>query len=468
METPLWKHQVDAIERAKDVNEFALFMEPGTGKTRTMLEILRLHYNSKQKITKTLIVAPLIVVKNWSVEIAQYTKIQKEKVHFLDGTISNKAREIQEKDGIVIVNYDVFIKEEFAKAVIKWNPDILILDESHRCKDPKSKRTKNLLKISRAMHPTSRRFLLTGSPITNTQMDLWSQFYILDRGATFGESYFGFRNAYFINVNALKPKDGRYYPLWVAKQGIDEILNTKIKHKSAIVKKSECLDLPPLIRQEIEVPLSPQQKKLYQEMKRDFITFVNDKAAAASIALTKILRMQQILSGFLKMEDGTIERLDNPRARILGELLGDICGSSKTIVWSVFHEDYATIRDICEQLGIGYAEAHGLVQHSEKEINIERFKTEDSCRVLIGSPAAIGIGINLVQAQCSIWYSRNFSLEQDEQATARNYRGGSEIHSSITRYDLVVPSSLDALILTALRDKKSIVENVLRIDLESL
>lgn len=467
---PLWNHQSSIIERAKlpEGKELGIFAEPGTGKTRTVLEILRNIYNNQAQISKTFIIAPLIVLKNWKDEIKKYTKIPDAKVHFLEGTIAQKADQLSKLSGIVIVNYDVFVQEVFMKAAIAWQPNILILDESHRCKDPSAKRTKHIMRLSLSMKPDSYRYLLTGTPITNDQTDLWSQFFILDHGKTFGGNFFAFRSFYFVNVNANKPKSQGYYPLWVPRPGIDDILSDKVKSRAVVVKKEECLDLPPLIFQRIEVELGAEQKRVYNEMKKDLITYVRGKEAVAQLALTKMLRMQQILSGFLKMEDGTIERFDNPRERVLGELLSDVCGASKVIVWAVFHEDYATVRRVCEKLKLEYVEVHGLVSEKEKFANIERFQKEEKVRVFIGSPQAGGIGINLVEAPVSIWYSRTYSYEQDEQAMARNYRGGSERHSKVTRIDLVAPRTVDELIFKAVREKKKISDSILSVDNEEI
>jgi len=466
---PLWAHQKLAIQRATapGVYNYALFLDLGTGKTRTMLEILRHHYNREKKVVKTVIVAPLIALSNWKNEFSKFTKIPPEKIHILEGSIKSKADQLRDLDGVILCNYDIFVKQEFSEAIIKWEPSILVLDESHRVKDGSAKRTKNIIKVSLSMGNKKYRYLMTGSPVTNSQMDIWSQFYILDHGETFGSSFFGFRACYFINKNSFMT-GAKKFPNWQPKAGVDAEINRRIKSKASIVKKEECLDLPELVRVEVEVPLSPMQRKLYEEMKKDYITFVNDKAAVASIALTKLIRMMQILTGFLKVDDGTIQRFDNPRSRILAELLSDVGKSSRTIVWCVQHEDYATVRKVCKDAGIRAVEAHGLIEQKQRDINLELFRKDPEVRVLIGSPSAIGIAINLVESDLSIWYSRNFSLEQDEQASGRNHRSGSEIHSKVTRIDLVARGTLDEVILSALKDKKNMASNILQMDISKL
>jgi len=408
------------------------------------------------------------VQSNWKEEIAKYTKIPAEKVTKLEGSIVQKAQALRSVSGIAIVNYDAFVSDEFTKAAILWAPEVLILDESHRCKDLKSKRTKNIVKLSLAMVRETYKYLMTGTPVTNSQMDIFSQFYILDGGETFGRSFFAFRAKYFYNANQYS--SNRKFPNWIPMKNIDAVLNEKIKSLSSVAKKEDCLDLPPLVRQEVEVTLSPKQAKIYKEMKKDFITFIGDKACSAPLALTKLIRMQQILSGFLKMEDGTIERFDSGRTSVLSELLEGLCGDkrNKVIVWAIFKEDYATIRSVCDRSGIRSVELQGSLSPKQKDANLEAFKTDEGIQCLIASPAAGGIGINIVQAAYSIWFSRSFSYEQDVQATARNYRGGSNVHTSVTRYDLVSRGTLDEVLLDAIKAKKTISENILGIDLNKL
>lgn len=465
---PLWKHQEMAINLAKDKKNFALFHDMGTGKTRTMLEILRYHYNNEKQVLNTLIISPLITLHNWENEIKTYTKIPHNLVTVLEGSSKEKNLKLLDAKGIVIVNYDFFSlrannRQSVLNAIKVFSPKILILDESHKIKNISSLRTKTILKLAE-MQSNGYRFIMTGSPVTNNQMDLYSQFLFLDKGETFGNNFTAFRSTYFHNVSNKRPGDRGYFPIWIPKKGVEEKMFQKISKKSHVVKKQECLDLPPLVRKKIEVGLNDKQQKLYADIKQDYITYINDKAAVASIALTKLLRLQQVCSGFLKMEDGSIEVFDSPKISALKELLEDHSPFSKIIVWAVFHEDYKTIEKVCQDLKIEYRLATGLQKDSEKQKNLEDFRKDTKVRVLIGSPAAIGIGINLVESDLSIWYSRSFNLEYDEQANARNYRGGSERHQKVTRVDLICRKTVDNLIYESILDKKILADKILGID----
>lgn len=464
MELPqLWKHQLEGIELGKRSPDCALLFEMGTGKTRTALEILRTRMNENKKILRTLIIGPSAVIYNWKNEIQKYTKIPLDKVFVLDGPVKQRMEKIKAlpRDTIFITNYEAFANVHFAKLFMDSPPEFLILDESHRVKGTTAQRTKLITKISDAMNAcmVKYRMILTGTPVLNNEMDLFSQYRILDGGKRLGTNFFQFRAKYFQDKNVNMPKH-IHFPKWVPKESSRNILKDKINEISLSASKDQCLDLPPLVRVTVPVVLGSSQKRAYDQMKKEFLTIVESGLAIAELAITKALRMQQILSGFLKLDTGEIHRFDkNPRADALRDLLEDITPNHKVIVWSMFHEDHAVVKNICDCLDVEYAELTGLV--SDKQEQIDRFQTRDNCRVMVASQAAGGTGVNLTAASHMIYYSRGYSLEHDLQSEARAYRGGSEIHRSITRIDLVAEGTLDTAILKALQSKKDLSTDIL-------
>jgi SNF2 family DNA or RNA helicase len=459
---PLWKHQQDCLEKSRTINDMALFHDLGTGKSRSTIEIMRDKYNNNKKILRTLIICPSAILEKWKREIMKYSAIPGSKIHVLDGSLLDRAKQYQEKDGIFITNTEAFAFEKFTSVVIKNPPNICIVDESHKFKDISAKRTKALIKVSLEMEKLKvhHRYILTGSPVLNTQQDLFSQFYFLDAGKTFGKNFYAFRGTYFRDSNEfIRHKVN--FANWVVRAGAEEALKAKIAPIVTLADKSLCLDLPPLLRTEIDVTMSSEQRKAYEEMKKDFITFVENKGVAiANLALTKALRMQQVLSGFLKLEGGEIHRFkDNPRAKVLSDLLEDIVPTQKVIVWCIFHEDFHTVKEVLKKLELTYAEVTGLV--SDKEAEMHKFDTDKNCRVMLASQSAGGTGCEMIQASTMIYYSRGYSYEHDFQSEARNFRGGSEIHDKITRIDLIARGTLDEIVLQALRDKKNLATNIL-------
>ncbi len=461
-----WAHQLIAIERAAVLDNFALFFEMGTGKTSTAINNLRWKFVQHKRVLRTLVLGPPIVIENWRREFCAHSKVGASVV-CLQGTGKERARQmqgVQDKNVIVVTNYETLLMDEVFSLIQHWSPEAIVFDESHKLKNISAKRTKLAIKLSDASH---YRQILTGTPILNTPMDLFSQYRILDCGATFGKSFFAFRAEYFVDKNAGMPK-AKYFPNWVISERAYEKLHAKIAPSSMVVKKADCLDLPPLVKQKVFVELSKEQARLYKEMKDDFIAFMQDKACVASLAITKALRLQQIVSGFVALEGGdgedrsNVAIKDNPRAKALEELLAEITPTSKCLVWAVFRENYAAVRKVCDALGIEYVEVHGGVSSAARQKAVDHFNTSPGCRVFLGHPQSGGIGINLVAASYSIFYSRSFSLENDLQAEARNYRGGSEIHEKVTRIDLVAKGTIDELITEKLAAKMEIGEKVLR------
>lgn len=470
---PLWKHQREAYERAKEVDEFGLFFEMGAGKTATAINILRAKYEAEGGLQRTLILCPPIVMENWKREFALHSKISQQKIVLLRGSGAKRLETLEEQawteDGIAVpkifvANFESLYMERLFLKIASWRPRFLVVDESHKCKDYKSKRTKLTIQLA---DNADFRLILSGTPILNSPLDLFSQFRILDQGDTFGKNFFVFRNTYFYDKNAYMPRD-RHFPKYEIKPKALEELNERIKPRSMRVTKAECLDLPPLIRKTVYVEMSKEQKRMYEEMRKDFITFIRGQAAVATLAITKALRLQQIVSGFVSCEgtqgsERTVETIkENPRAEALKELLTEITTHSKVIVWAVFKENYAVVQKVCKEASLDLVEVHGDIPASRKQENVDRFNSDPNCRVLLGHPGSGGIGINLTSASYSIFYSRNFSLEQDLQAEARNYRGGSEVHEKITRIDLVTPGTIDELALKRLASKVEIGEKVLR------
>ncbi len=492
-----WEHQLKGIELSRRVPDVALFFEMGTGKTGTAINIVREHFARNKRVLRTLILGPVITVKNWQKEFRMHSKIRDNDVTPLVGKGTKRVKTFLEaatdpqaqtltRGKIVLTNYEAMEMDELHQLLCSWQPEILILDESHRLKNSQSKRAKRVIELlgeepiiggKGYTRKVQHCYILTGTPILNSAMDIFNQYRILDSGKTFGLNFYEFRGMYFEDLNRGMPSNV-HFPKWIPRQETYSLLNEKIYRKALRVLKKDALDLPPLVRQRIDVELSPEQRRLYDEMKRDYLTWVKThensqepRAVVAQMALTKALRLQQIVSGFVKTEDGQeVGIKDNPRLDVLDELLEDITPSHKVIVWAVFHHNYRQIAELCKKRKIDYVELHGGISNSEKDKAVARFQTDPKCRVIIANQKAGGIGINLVEARdivengrasYSIFYSKGFSLADDLQAESRNHRGGSEVYESLTRIDLVAPETIDELVLEALAAKQEIAEQVL-------
>ncbi len=482
---PLWQHQIDGAMRAVSQGSFAFFFEQGVGKSRTTLEVLKYKYNQAGRVLRTLIVCPPLVIPNWREEWLRFTKINPKLVIPLYGSqvkrikTFKKSIEMCPSGFVAITNYESLLMKDLFKEFQDWAAEAMVFDESHKLKSHSTARSKQAFTLANPWDFVNKKpvntpfkYLLSGTPVLNSPMDIFQQFKVMDGGQVFGSNYFAFRARYFRDRNAGMPKD-RYFPKWelmtLAKDGVDAEgeLNSKIHAKSMRVTKLECLDLPDEVSIPIKVGMSPEQERLYREMKRDFLTFYKSKACVATLAITKALRLLQITSGYVSAwtpgeDEGPIEHTlgSTPKRDALKDLLEEITGAGhKVLVWSVFKHNYQTIREVCDELKIKYVEVHGEISEAKKRANVDAFKSDKDISVFIGHPGSGGIGLNLTCASYSIFYSRSFSLEHYLQARARNHRGGAT--QKVTHYDLIANDTIDELVLEALENKQTMSDSLL-------
>ena len=458
-----WKHQLDALQDSIKEKNYALFFEVGTGKTLTSILIARSKMAMEGRKLKVLVMCPLIVIDNWVKEWKKFSRLKAEGLVGSGAKVRNAIT--NSKADVLIINYDKIIQQGVQQFLIDRSSDIIIFDEIHKLKQHDSKRSKAAFAIAK----TARyRIGLTGTPILNSPMDLFSQFRCLDLGQSFGDNFYSFRIKYFRDKNAGMPH-GKHFPEWVPRIGAAQAITKQVAGFSAHVKKLDCLDLPPLVRETISVELSTQQRHVYDEVKKDFVSYMDDgTAVVARIALTKLQKLLQITTGFVCVESTTTNKKSvkvfpkNPKAEALRELLEMTIPSGKVIVWCAFKQNYVEVAAVCKKLKLPYVEVHGAISEKVKFKAVEAFNNDADTKVFIGHPGSGGIGINLVVAPTSIFYSRSFSLEHDLQAEARNHRGGSEIHERVTRFDLVAKDTVDEFVLKKLAAKEAIGASMLK------
>lgn len=455
---PLFKHQEKAIEANEDKDFFALLFDLGTGKSCTAIGILREKFAKERRYMKTLITCPLSIINQWKQEWIKFGgEAYKDIVKVVYGSSEKKVDILNEDGWIYITNIDSLNSKKVYAKLLAMNFEVIVTDESHQFKSIKSQRTKNLLKLAQG---TKHRYILTGTPQTNGIEDLWSQFNFLCPGKIFHENFYVFRAMYFYDKNsAFRHKMGaKYFPKYVLRKELLPEIMEKIYTVSHVVKKQECLDLPPFIKMEKYVELTPEQVRLYKEMERDFIATLGERQSIAPIALTKGLRLQQLISGIFKDDQGLTSKIPNNRTEVLREILEEIDPNQKKIIWTCFVPTYSDIECVCNDLNLKYVLLTGEQNSTQKQENIDKFKTDPECNVLIANQASGGTGLNLTEASYSIYYTRDFNLEHDMQSEARNYRSGSQMHEKITRIDIVTRNTIDTTILKALREKKNLHE----------
>lgn len=451
----LWEHQKVAVQRAKPLDYFGLFMEQGTGKSYTLCSIVQDKFKAEGRQLRTLILCPGIVIDNWKQEFKRIPEIDQNTIIPLVNRGEDRLHTFLNapKDSIFVTNYQALLMPKLFEKMLKDPFEIIICDESQRIKTYNSKTTKALLKLSQR---AKYRYALSGTPILNTVSDIFPQIQFLDNGETFGTNFFKFRSEYFVDFNSNMPRHC-YFPNWKMKPETPDRIQKAIEPISMRVLKKDCLDLPPLVKQVVHCEMNPEQERIYKELEKDFVSSIEGTQIITDMELTKILRLQQIVTGYIPDANDKIRVFkENSRNSALRELFESIGPDHKIIVWACFKQNFRDIELICNDAKLPYVEVHGGISPPNQRKNCEIFSTDGGCRVLIGHPRSAGVGINLTAASYAIFYSRSFSLEDDLQAEARNYRGGSEHHRSITRIDLLSPNTIDEVILEALAAKEQL------------
>ena len=460
-----YKHQFDAWLRSRDEENWALFMEMGTGKSKVIIDNFAYLYD-QGKIDTVLLVAPKGVYRNWTnkefpkhfpehinYQIAIWTAA-KTKSTIID---LNNIMKIKYDLRILVMNVEAFSTgkgKTFAKKFVNSGRCFFIVDESTTIKNHAATRTKAILSIS--LQATYRR-ILSGMPITNSPLDLYSQCQFLDEHLLGFSSYYSFRNRYAImhKMNL----GGRGFTKVVGYQRLAE-LEEKIKYFSERTRKADCLDLPDKVYVTREVVMPPHQKKHYDELRNQAITTLEEGDCTPVNVLAQLIRLHQVSCGHIVVDDGTIVRIDDFRIQEMIKIIEETDG--KIIIWATYRDD---IRLICHHLREKYGdesvvEYHGGIKDAARTNAIEQFQSDLSkCRFFVGNPQTGGMGITLTASSTVIYYSNTYNLEDRIQSEDRAHRIGQT--NKVTYIDLICPKTVDEKIVKSLISKKSIAANIL-------
>ena len=303
---------------------------------------------------------------------------------------------------------------------------------------------------------------MTGSPVTRNPLDLYSQCEFLDPRLLDFASYYSFRNRYAIMKSA--NISGRSINLVTGYQNLGE-LSDKLKPFSYRVLKEDCLDLPDKIYMKREIQLTAEQKKLYDQMKREALATLNGKTVTTMTALTQLMRLHQITCGHFSADDGSIQEIKNNRLAELLDVLEEIEG--KAIIWAHYQHDVMNIYKLLEdKYGPGsVVHYYGKTLPEERDYAIKNFKTNDKVRFFVGTPQTGGYGITLTQANTVIYYSNGYDLEKRMQSEDRAHRIGQK--KTVTYVDIIAEKTVDTKIVKSLRKKINIASKVMGEELKS-
>jgi len=425
----------------------------------------------KGKIDGALIVAPKGVVKTWyEQEIPIHMVDHIEKTSVLWQALINKTQQeklnslfkSEVKLHILIMNVEAFSTKkgvEFAGRFLNSHNAVMAIDESTTIKNPSAKRTKSILSLANL---AKYRRILTGSPVTKSPLDLYTQCQFLDSWLLGHSSWYTFRTRYAIMKNMYF--NGKTFQKVVGYKNLGE-LSEKLKPFSHRVLKDDCLDLPKKTFMKRIIQLSPDQLKVYAQMKQLALAEMNGKMITTATALTQLMRLQQITCGHFKADDGTTQDIPNNRMGELIDVLYEIEG--KVVIWAHWQRDVnVIIKEIVKEFGEGCCvDYFGLTPQNKRQENIKKFQEDENVRFFVGTPATGGYGITLTAASNMIYYSNGYDLEKRKQSEARIDRIGQT--KPMTYIDILAEKTVDERIVKALRKKINIAAEIMGEELKA-
>jgi SNF2 family DNA or RNA helicase len=463
-----YEHQKTALHHGALCNSFGYFMEMGTGKSKVLIDNMGLLFE-RGEINFALVIAPKGVYRNWvAKEIPEHLPdhIPHRVIRWVSGGTKKQIEEmrsVKDKfDGLTVfvMNVEAFSTVKGQDAG-KWmarafgNFGMIAIDESTTIKNHKAKRTKALTKISSGF---KFKRLLTGSPVTKSPLDLYAQTEFLGHGLLGFDSFYAFQGRYAV---VQKRQMGAHsFQQVVGYRNLDE-LTERIDMFSYRVLKKDCLDLPEKTYTVRYVGMSPEQFKMYEQLRTMALTMLDDGTlVTAPAVVTQLLRMQQVMSGHLKTDDGDMIYFPSQRMDALKDILEEHDG--KAIIWSRFRYDIRQIvRQLNETFGAGCAAAYyGDTPDDERNAIVKNFQNPNHpLRYFVGNPATAGYGLTLTEANLVVYYANDFNLETRIQSEDRAHRIGQR--NPVTYVDLICEGSIDERIVASLRDKIDIGAKVL-------
>ena len=455
-----YEHQRNALNQSAEKVQWAYFMEMGTGKTKVTIDNMAYLFLKKQ-ITSALIIAPKSVYTVWETEIETHMP-EDVKYKIFKWNIDKP------KDLIKLNKYDHFriflinvealsTKRGFEGCIdylSKNKLNFVALDESTTIKNRSAKRTKNILGLRPLSHI---RRILTGSPITKSPLDLYTQCQFLSPELLGFSSYLAFRNRY-AEMTDIPVGSGRYISVPKYYKRIEE-LEIRLKQFSTRIRKDQCLDLKPKIRQKRYIELEGEGKKIYDRLRTSALAIVEDSTISFSNKLTEIIKLHQVCNGFTKDDEGKILNLHELKLKALEEIIEETDG--KIIIWANY---LWNIHQINHFLKVRYGEEStvsifGEVNVEDRKKAVERIQTDEKTRFMVGNPTTGGFGLTLTACNTVIYFSNNYNLEVRKQSEDRAHRIGQK--GSVLYIDIVARNTLDEAIMKSLTNKGQIAAKTL-------
>ena len=450
----LWPHQVRALQFLADKPAAMLAMEMGTGKTRVALEFLTAH-----QCRRALILCPLSVVPHvWPAEARLRLGPQSQTSPLTARGNAAKLKQLQqanrdypdptpEAPQLIVLNYEAAWRGDLGQALLKQPWDLLILDESHRVKNPYGQAARFAARLGRRI---PHKLALTGTPMPHSPLDLWAQYRVLNP-ELFPDTYREFENRYAVTIDPPPPRRGKQVIGYKNQEEFQDRFRALAYQASA----QDVLDLPPARHTSRLVNLNPAARRAYQQMREELTAQLQGGAAAsAANAAVMLTKLQQIAAGFLIAENGQVVELDDAKEKALAEFLEDLPAPEPVVVFARFTRDLQRIAAAAQAAGRPGYELSGPKKQ------LAAWQQDPHGPVLAAQLQAGGLGIDLTKARHCVYYTLDYNLGNFRQSLARLRRPGQ--YQSVNYLYLLAADSIDEHILRALRNKENLVNRVLR------
>jgi SNF2 family DNA or RNA helicase len=492
IKTAPYEHQHQVYREFRDARYFGLFWEMGLGKTKVILDVAS-HLYLRGKIDSVLVLAPNSVYSNWiihevpqhlAVDVAKYrfrTKEKKDRDHlkrmmFLDP----QSDIIKGRLRFAAMSYDSIRTDhgfDFAQKLVLLHRAMIVADESTALKNPKTVQAKRAKELASHCH---YRWIATGTPVAQSPFDIHSQMEFLD--PEFWKRH-GIRSlpAFRQEYGLFETRRGRgamKFEKVVGYRRLDNLNKIIAPISSRLLKEDSVVKLPPKVYTRRSFELSSEQRRVYEELKKNLIAEIDADPggfAEAPLAVTRLMRLQQVCSGFVtattqveeleELEDGTRPVLstkqvidvvppeENPRLKLLLEILESI--THKVIIWCRFVRDVDIITNVLNGQALRY---DGSTSTRDRERALEEFNHPNGPRIFVANVHAISMGVTLNIAKTAIYYTNSYSLERRLQSEDRFHRIGQD--QSVNIIDIEAEDTVDEQVVEALRRKFDVASQV--------
>nr|DAL60779.1 MAG TPA_asm: Chromatin remodeling complex ATPase [Caudoviricetes sp.] len=439
-----------ALQKLEEQGCAALLMDMGLGKSLTSIAITGQLFNDK-KIERVLVICPTSIIGVWLEEFKKFADFDY-CIEAIIGTTMSKRKDklklLCHKIGlkVAIINYEATWRME--KELNIYKPDIIICDESQKIKNPSASQSKT---IHRLGVKAKYKIILTGTPVQNSPMDVFSQWKFLDPNI-FGLSFYAFRNHYAVM--------GGYYNHQILRYKNMDELTSKAHSVAYRITKEEALDLPEQIFLNRYCELEPTARKIYDTVVKESYAELMDGEITATNVLTKLMRLSQIAGGHVKDDEGRMQVISKSKLNELKDIMEDVIidNKKKLVIFARFIPEIESIKSLAREMEIRYSYITGEIKTEERSEMCSKFQNDNNIKLFIAQIQTAGLGITLTAADTAVFYSLDFNYANYSQAIARTHRIGQK--NTCTYINLIATETVDEKILKALESKQDIAKNI--------